>query len=113
MKKDLTTILAEAKAKSKLIVAMLKAEREAYNKEQTRLDELGIVWSFSEIIEVLSPDYCEWLVIGSKDGIDYHAVTFASDKNPQFDDIITDIKVSLTVYKLPMHDEVMELLNNI
>ena len=91
--KNLETILKEAKMESKIIVANLKHEREVWVKEQARLDSLNIEWKFAEKIEDHGSNFFEWLVIGSKDGIDYHAITFADGTDPQLDDVVTDIQI--------------------
>ena len=91
--KTLETILETAKVEAKIIVANLKHEREVWVKEQARLDSLNIEWKFAEKIEDHGSNFFEWLVTGSKDGIDYHAITFADGTHPQLDDVVTDIQI--------------------
>ena len=91
--KTLETILETAKAEGKIIAESIKAKAVANAKEQDRLHALNIDWSFHEILERHDSNYCEWLVTGSKDGIDYHAITFAGGTDPQLDDVVTDIQI--------------------
>lgn len=89
----LENILKEAKEKTPLIVAQLNAKHEAYRKEQDRLHALNIDWSFHEISERHDNNYCEWLVVGHKDGVDYFASAFADANNPKLDEPVFDIEI--------------------
>lgn len=91
--KNLETILKEAKEEGWIIANTIKAKTRARILEQDRLHALNIDWSFKEILERHDSNYCEWLVIGSKDGIDYFASVFADAINPQFDEPVFDIEI--------------------
>ena len=91
--KTLETILEKAKAEGKVIAENIKAKAVANAKEQDRLHALNIEWSFKEILERHDSNYCEWLVTGSKDGIDYFASAFSDANHPQFDEPVFDIEI--------------------
>ena len=91
--KTLETVLEKAKEEGKVIAENIKAKARAKAKEQDRLHALNIDWNFHEILERHDSNYCEWLVIGSKDGIDYFASVFADATDPQFDEPVFDIEI--------------------
>jgi len=91
--KTLETILETAKAEGKVIAENIKAKTRARIKEQDRLHALNIDWSFKEILERHDSNHCEWLVTGSKDGVDYFASVFSDAINPQFDEPVFDIEI--------------------
>jgi F0F1-type ATP synthase membrane subunit b/b' len=91
--KKLEEILKSAKEESKVIAENIKAKTRARIKEQDRLHALDIEWSFKEITEQHDSNHCEWLVTGSKDGIDYFASVFSDAINPQFDEPVFDIEI--------------------
>ena len=91
--KTLETILETATAEGKVIAENIKAKTRARIKEQDRLHALNIDWSFKEILERHDSNHCEWLVTGSKDGVDYFASVFSDAINPQFDEPVFDIEI--------------------
>jgi hypothetical protein len=91
--KTLEEILVIAKEEGWIIAKSIKAKTRARIKEQDRLHALNIEWSFKEITERHDSNYCEWLVTGSKNGIDYFASVFSDAINPQFDEPVFDIEI--------------------
>ena len=91
--KTLETILKTAKAEGLIIAKSIKSQVEARILEQDRLHALSIDWSFKEILEKHDSNFCEWLVTGSKDGIDYFASAFADGTDPQLDEPVFDIEI--------------------
>lgn len=91
--KTLEEILVVAKAEGLIIAKSIKSQTRARIKEQDRLHALNIEWSFHEILERHDSNYCEWLVTGSKDGIDYFASVFADANHPKFDEPVFDIEI--------------------
>jgi len=91
----LETILAEAKAKTPLIVAQLNAKHEARKKEQERIGTLDIDWDFDFIIERHDSDWVEYALVGyDKEGVKYSAQTGTFGSHPSLtDDVITDIEL--------------------
>jgi hypothetical protein len=88
--KNLETILKE---EGWVIANEIKAKTRARILEQDRLHALNIDWSFHEILERHDSNYCEWLVVGHKDGIDYFASVFTDANHPQFDEPVFDIEI--------------------
>ena len=93
--KKLETIIAEAKAKTPLIVAQINAKHEARKKEQERLEALDIDWDFDFIIERHDSDWVEYALVGyDKNGVKYSAQTGTFGSHPSLkDDVITDIEL--------------------
>ena len=87
------SIIEKAKEESNVIAENIKAFARAEAKEQDRLHALNIEWSFHETLERHDSNYCEWLVTGSKDGIDYFASVFTDANHPQFDEPVFDIEI--------------------
>ena len=89
----LEKILKEAKEEGKVIAENIKAKARVKAKEQDRLHALNIEWSFHEILERHDNNYCEWLVVGHNDGVDYFASAFADANNPKIDEPVFNIEI--------------------
>lgn len=89
----LKNILKEAKEKTVLVVSQINANHEAWKKEQDKLHGLNIEWSFHEILDRHDSNWCEWLVVGHKDGVDYFASAFADGTDPKIDEPVFNIEI--------------------